>query len=69
MKNAFTTIDINVLDTVTGGAGAGPAVRNAAQWAWKNVGAPVAGGAAWEAASRWLGGGQQQQPAAQPAAQ
>ena len=63
MKNEFSTIDTNDLDTVTGGRSAG-AVRNAAQWAWKNVAAPAGGGAAWEAASRWLGGGQQpQQPA------
>jgi len=63
MKNEFSTIDTNDLDSVTGGRGA--AVRNAAQWAWKNVAAPVAGGAAWEAASRWIGGGSQ--PAQPPA--
>ena len=66
MKNEFSTIDTNDLDTVTGGR-AGQTVTNAAKWAWRNVGAPVASGAAWEAASRWLGGGSGQQPTQAPA--
>ena len=72
MKNEFSSINTKVLDTheldtVTGGRG-GQAVTNAAKWAWRNVGAPIASGAAWEGASRWLGGGSSQpaQPA-QPA--
>ena len=67
MKNAFATIDTNDLDTVTGGAGAGTAIKKGAQWAWRNVAAPIASGAAWEGASRWLGGGSGQQPAQAPA--
>jgi hypothetical protein len=68
MKNAFQTIDTNALDTITGGAGRWDAARRAGQWAWNNVAKPVGAGAAWEAASRWLGGGsgtspQQAQPA------
>ena len=68
MNNEFSTIDTNDLDSVTGGRG-GAALKKAGQWAWRNVIAPMGGGAAWEAASRWLGGGQQQQQPAQPPAQ
>ena len=65
MKNEFATIDTNDLDTVNGGAGKLDAVRRAGAWAWKNIGAPIAGGAAWQAASDWLSGGSK--PSQQPA--
>jgi hypothetical protein len=72
MNSEFSTIDTNDLDSVTGGS-RGQAIKKAGQWAWRNVIGPMGGGAAWEAASRWLGGGQQQpaqpaQPPAQPPA-
>jgi hypothetical protein len=68
MNNEFSTIDTNDLDSVTGGRGnIGPALKKGASWAWRNVIGPMGGGAAWEAASRWLGGGQQQPPAPAPA--
>ena len=71
MNNAFTTIDTNDLDTVTGGAGKADLIKKGAQWAWKNVIAPIGGGAAWQAASDWMSGGrggqqQPQQPAQPP---
>jgi hypothetical protein len=62
MNTEFSTIDSNDLDIVTGGAGAGPILKKGAQWAWRNVIAPMGGGAAWEAASQWLGGRGNQQP-------
>lgn len=68
MNNEFSTIDTNDLDTVTGGSKA-QAIKKAGQWAWRNVIAPIGGGAAWEAASRWLGGGQQPAPQQPPAQQ
>ena len=62
MNSEFSTIDINDLDNVTGG-GKAQLIKKGAQWAWRNVIAPIGGGAAWEAASKWFGGGQQpQQP-------
>jgi bacteriocin-like protein len=64
MNNEFSTIDTNDLDNVTGGAGAGQVIKKGAQWAWRNVIAPIGGGAAWQAASDWMSGGnrQPQQP-------
>ena len=62
MKNEFSTIDTNDLDKVNGGAGRTDLARRGAQWAWNNVAKPIGAGAAWEAASRWLGGGSGQQP-------
>jgi hypothetical protein len=66
MKNEFSTIDSNDLDNVTGGAGRGTLIKKGAQWAWRNVIAPIGGGAAWEAASQWLGGGNNQPQQPQP---
>jgi hypothetical protein len=71
MKNEFQTIETNDLDNVSGG-NRGQAVRKAAGWAWRNVIAPMGGGAVYEWASQRLGGGggqqpqQPQQPAQQP---
>lgn len=65
MNTELTTIDTHELHVVTGGGGKADLVRRGATWAWNNVVKPVASGAAWEAASRWLGGGSQQQPAPQ----
>ena len=67
MNKEFSTIDNDDLDTVTGGGPAGQAIKKGAQWAWKNVAAPVLSGAAWQAASSWLGGGGQPAQPAQPA--
>lgn len=67
MKNEFSTIDTNDLDNVTGGAGKGELIKKGAQWAWRNVVAPLGGGAAWEAASQWMSGRGNQQPQQPPA--
>jgi hypothetical protein len=67
MKNEFSTIDSKDLDNVTGGGAAGQVIKKGAQWAWRNVIAPIGGGAAWQAASDWMSGGnRQQQPQPQP---
>ena len=62
MKNEFSTIDSSDLDNVTGGAGKAELIKKGAQWAWRNVIAPIGGGAAWQAASDWMSGRGNQQP-------
>ena len=66
----FDTIACEELDAVVGGRAA-QAAKAAGGWLWRNVAAPVAGGAIYNWAADRLGGGQQQpaQPAAQPPAQ
>ena len=61
----FETIDSTTLDSITGG-NRGRAAVNAGKWLWRNVVAPIGGGAAWEWASRQFGGGQQPQQPQQP---
>ena len=64
--NEFKTIDLATLDNVTGGAGAGQAIKKAAGWTWRNVIGPAGGAAAVDwAANKWSGGGGQQ-PSQQP---
>lgn len=61
MNNELQTIETNELETVTGGGGKAELVRRAAGWAWRNVIAPMGGGAIYD----WATGGNQQ-PAQQP---
>jgi COMC family len=58
-NNEFQTIDHAQLDTVSGGGGRGEIIKKAAGWAWRNVIAPMGGGAIYDWAT---GGGRQQQP-------
>ncbi len=67
MNNEFTTISTSDLDTVTGGAGKGEAIKKGAKWAWNNIAKPVGIGAAWDWATSKLPGGGGQQPAPAPA--
>jgi hypothetical protein len=60
----FEAIDTAELDSVTGG-NRGQAIKKAGSWLWRNVVAPVGGGALYSWAADRLGGGQQ--PPAQPA--
>ena len=64
--NNFETIGSEDLDTVTGGS-RGQAIKKAGSWLWRNVAAPLGGGALYDWAADKLGGGGGQPPAQQPA--
>jgi hypothetical protein len=56
--NEFQAIDRAQLDSVSGGGGKTEIIKRAAGWAWRNVIAPMGGGAIYD----WATGGGRQQP-------